>query len=220
MRLPTRRRLRRRRHLRHQDTRAGQWQLIAKTLDVIQGLGRNARLPEWCMLGRNEHHNQLHSNSVIYVIFTAYVINERHHVTIHSVYFSLHNHKCTQKPQRQTSFYYSICVGYNLQFLTDMRFWRRSNYVEPESLFQVNDDSLSDEHADNLTSGNHVPSGLSSLCSSSSSYTCLAADPMHEGNNKVSTDTGHDHGVCGIAVDDLCIGDVVSDEQGMDWVIR
>jgi hypothetical protein len=101
-----------------------------------------------------------------------------------------------------------------------MRFWRRPNYVEHKSLFQVNDDSLSDDHADSLTNGNHVPSGSLSPCSSSSSYTCLASDPMHEGNDKASTGTVYGHNVCKIAVDGLCIGDVLSDEEGMDWVVR
>jgi hypothetical protein len=101
-----------------------------------------------------------------------------------------------------------------------MRFWRSTNYVESEPLFQANDDSLSDIHADDLTNSNHVPSGSSSPGSSSSSYDCLASDPMHEENDKNSTGTVYGHSVWGIAADDLCIGDVLSDEEGMDWVVR
>jgi hypothetical protein len=99
-----------------------------------------------------------------------------------------------------------------------MRFWKRSSYVAP--LFQANDDNILDDHIDNLTNSRHVPSRSSSLCSSCSASICLASDPMHEEKSETNPSAARNQSVCGIAVDDLYIGDIISNEErgksGMD----
>jgi hypothetical protein len=99
-----------------------------------------------------------------------------------------------------------------------MRFWKRSSHVAP--LFQANDDSILDDHVDHLANSRHVPSPSSSLCSSCSASICLASDPMREEKSEINPSAAHNQSVCGIAVDDLYIGDMISDEEGVDWIVR